>query len=464
MKRDRNSRQSPQGSTLVLSLIVLVMLSALATAMATMAGANAQMAENQRQGGRALGDAHSGLEVLRYYLQGINLSASVSPAERLQDIASQLQTRLAGPNEVDMNVSYDAGTRTLTITPVTLNAQSNESFAATLSHGDDYDTLDVVVTGSTPQVDRQVSVQYEFDTIGNPLFDFGIATRGPLNMQGNVDITGYNEEIEASIYIESLCDILALEMTGKSAVAGRVTIANGSAAVAIGNSSSIHGATGTAALQYIKIGDTPCEFPIPNPSEFAHYIQHTFDPATDPTSNVTLTNVEIPMNTNPSFSGHATIKGVMYIRSPNTVTFTGNATIQGLIVAEGSLDAEPSSLRHLDFGGSVDSYDVSTLPPEQFGDLTEQTGTFILAPGFSVCFRGSFETLNGVIAASGIEFQGNAGGTINGSIINYADECMSLAGNTDLVFNRSGVEECPAGFQPSTTVRFVANSYNEPVL
>ena len=143
------------------------------------------------------------------------------------------------------------------------------------------------------------------------------------------------------------------------------------------------------------------------------------------------------------------------------VSFTGNAEIHGLIVAEGDL-GNPSETDYLDFGGTVDSYDVSTLPSEEFGALTEQTGTFILAPGFRVYFRGDFGTVNGVIAASGVEFQGNAGGTINGSVINYSNDCMSLAGNTDLIFNRSGIEEVPAGFEPSVSLQFMPDSYYEP--
>jgi hypothetical protein len=283
-------------------------------------------------------------------------------------------------------------------------------------------------------------------------------------MQGNVDVEGYNENIEASVYIESSNDNLALAMTGKSAIAGMVSIANSSAFVDIGNKSSVYGAEGTDALAHITIGVDMCEFPVPDPTEFEHYTEgNVFDPATDPTTNVTLTNVQIPANANPSFAGHAIIQGVLYIKAPNIVSFTGNAEVHGMIVAEGDLD-QPSEENHLDFGGEVESYDVSTLPAEAFGDLVQQTGTFILAPGFSVSFRGSFDTLNGVIAASGVEFSGNAGGTINGSVINYSDSCMTLEGNTDLMFNRSGVQENPAGFEPYTTLEFVSDSYYEPVL
>jgi hypothetical protein len=450
-----------RGSVLLLSIIFIALFSALGVAMAAMSGTNVQLASNQRHASQALSSAQSGLEIVRYYLSSLSISASVAPGDRLEALATDLQTAFDNAGCQGTYAQYNAGTETMTISNITLNAQTNERFSASMSFGATYDDLTLVVTGRSQNANKQVAVDYQFNQIGNPIFDYGVATRGPLSMQGNVDVEGYNEVFEASVYIESSASTLALEMTGKSSIAGDVTIANGAALVDIANQSSVGGESGTDALDNVTIGATMCEFPVADPAVFEPYIQHTFDPATDPTSNVTLTNVEIPAGTNPSFSGHAVVRGIMYIRSPNIVSFTGNAEVHGLILAEGEVDF-PSENNHLDFGGNVDSYGVDTLPSEEFGDLRDYTGTFLLAPGFSVCFRGNFDCLNGVIAASGVEFNGNAGGTINGSVINYSDDCMSLAGNTDLVFNRSGVEKNPAGFQPSMRLDFLADSYYEP--
>jgi len=463
MKRAENlSHLKEEGSALILSLIFIVMFSAMATAMAALSGGNVQLAKNQKQGAQALASAHSGLEIARYYMAKVNLPASVSPADRLESIASSLQNAFADVGAQNLYASYNTSTQTLTIPNVTLDSQTSSSFDITIAYDGDYDTLSLVVTGSGGEATRRIGVKYGFTTIGNPIFDFGIATKGPLNMQGNVDIEGFNENIEASVYIESSNDNLALEMTGKSAIAGEVSIANGCACVDIANKSSVHGAEGSDALDYVTIGAEMCDFPVANPADFEGYIENTFA-AGDPTTNVTLRNIEIPANTNPSFSGHAVVEGIMYVRAPNVISFTGNAEIHGIILADGDAD-NPIEGCLIDFGGTVDSYDVSTLSEEEFGALTEETGTFLLAPGFRASFRGNFATLNGVIAASGVEFQGNAGGTINGSVINYSDECMTLAGNTDLVFNRSGVEKVPAGFTPATTLRYDASSYSENIL
>ncbi len=460
MKRSTHlTRTGRRGSALVLSILFVAVLSAMAVAMATVSGANVQVAHNQSQSGRALASAHSGLEVLRYYLQDVSIPIG-SPSNRLAAITQELQNTLADMENI--SVSYDAGTLTMTLESVTLDPEAGQSFAAAITYAKDandawdYDVLNVTITGNGGQAIKRVGVHYNCEEIGSPIFDYGIATRGPLRTQGNVDIETFNEMFAADIYIESLNSNVALEMIGKSSIAGKVTIGNSIANFLIANSSSILGEKGDAAGAHVKVAEQLLDFPVPDPSVFAAYSLTPYD------SNMgdTLTNIEILPDTNPSFAGGTTISGILYVHQPNIVTFRGNATITGIIAAEGSLD-NPSELNHLDFNGTVTSYDTSNLSEEDFGALTKETGTFIVAPGFSVSFGGNSSMINGVIAASGVEFYGNAGGTINGSIINYSDVQMDLQGNTDLMFNRSGRDKVPAGFAPQTTLEFVSDSYRE---
>ena len=58
-------------------------------------------------------------------------------------------------------------------------------------------------------------------------------------------------------------------------------------------------------------------------------------------------------------------------------------------------------------------------------------------------------------------FSGNAGGVINGTIINYSGDEMTLSGNSDLSFNHSGVTEAPAGFIPELVMTYNPASYTE---
>jgi hypothetical protein len=139
------------------------------------------------------------------------------------------------------------------------------------------------------------------------------------------------------------------------------------------------------------------------------------------------------------------LQGIIYIETPNMVVFTGHVTITGIIVGDGDM-TDDSGTNRIDFLGPVDSSPVTALP-EEFDELRDETGTFIMAPGFSLSFGGDLATINGAIAANGITFYGNAGGTIEGSVLNYSDIAMDLSGNNDLVFNRFVNTKMPAGFE-----------------
>lgn len=449
-----------RGGALIISMIFVLIFSALAVSMAAMSGTNVQLSDNQHNINSALSAAQSGLEIMRHYLSGMSISGEAAPADKLTTIAANINSNLyAYYDDTDPNNPI------VNIPSVILNSQSNQTFSATISYGADSNTLQIDILGNNNWFNRHIRANFNFATIGSSVFDFGIATKGSLHMSGNIDIEGLNEDIGASVYIESENDSNALIMSGKSAISGSVNIINPNANVDISSSSSIGGESGDDALDHVYFNASSSEFPVPCPANFEHYIENTFDPNdpnTDTTDNLTLTNVRILAGTNPHFSGSITIKGIMFIESPNIVKFSGSTDITGIIIANGDLDY-PSSENLLEFRGNITSHNISELPEEGFSDLKQETGTFLLAPGFSASFGGSFETLNGVIAASGIEFFGNAGGTINGSVINYADTPMTLSGNTNLIFNSSGTEENPTGFMPmpSRVLEFLPRSYSE---
>jgi hypothetical protein len=275
-------------------------------------------------------------------------------------------------------------------------------------------------------------------------------------------MSGANIELDGSVYIESESDPNALSIIGNSAIAGDVYITNPDAVVNLqGGQASIGGETGQAAIDnHVNIGVEPTTFPVPNPGYFWPYVQNTYDP-----NNVLgeYENVVIPAGTNPVF-GAVILKGVVFIQAPNVVTFTGNTDITGIIVGNGDLN-DNSGTNQIIFLGTVTSYPVTDLPLEpQFEQLRGETGTFLMAPGFTASFGGNFNTLNGAIAANGIEFFGDAGGTIGGSVLNYSPNAMVLTGNNDLFFNRSGTIEVPAGFETEIVLYYDSSSYSEVVL
>jgi hypothetical protein len=137
---------------------------------------------------------------------------------------------------------------------------------------------------------------------------------------------------------------------------------------------------------------------------------------------------------------------VLYIQTPNNVTFSGNLTVQGAIVVENDPKGGTAG-NSLTFGGNVSATSISTLPSgTTFPDAERAlSNVFLLAPTFKVSFSGNFGTIGGSMIADQFSFSGNAGGTVNGSVVGLADLPMSLSGTSDIVINSTGTTAYPPG-------------------
>jgi len=448
-----------RGSALVLSMMFVVMFSAMAVAVASMSGANVQIAENYRKVDNARSCAESGLEVLRYWMNRVEISGTTPVEDRFDALADALGADLSASGAT--NLSPVCTTSTITISDVWLNESLGQSFSAVLTKIDN-DNIRLDVTGYYKSFSRTIRSNYKFDTRASTVFDFGVASKGPVSLAGNVELAGVNLMVESNAYIESENTSLALSIVGNSQIAGEVKIVNPYAYVYLqGGKAGIGGDTGSDAMDHVTIGAGACEFPEMNPKEFVGYATNTLTAEMDTSADASYENLRIPAGMNPSFSGQVTLKGVVFVEAANVVTFSGGVDVTGIIVTNGD-DKDNSGTNQLIFTGNVAGHSVTELPQTaQFAGLHDDTGTFIMAPGFHVGFGGSFSTLSGAIAANGIQMWGNAGGVIHGSIINYSDAQMTLQGNTDLYFNRSGLTEVTAGFVPQWILYYDNSSYTE---
>gem|GEM_PF-293184 len=457
MKSPKKSvRRKCLGAVLIIAMIFMVTFLVLGIGIATIVDANVQIAYNQHQLGRALASAESGLEVMRYWLTRVRIPNSTAQSDYCATIIDSVRNDLAVNSISNIAVGINGS-----IPAVNLDTQDGQYFTGQIAiRAGEPNVLEVYATGGNERIRRTIKVSYDIGPDQHPIFDFGIATKGPLYVQGSTDVHGLNQNSEADVYIESKNTIDALSMKGRSAIAGDIQIANPDAVVSVGNSSSIGGENGQDAINnHVVIGAPPFDFPELDIVGFEDYVIDDFDPDVDTSSNMTLENIRIPANTNPHFSGNVILRGIVFIESPNIVQFTGNAEITGIVIGEGDLDF-PSDENRLIFRGNVNSQSVSGLSAA-CGDLRLETGTCVLAPGFSVSFGGSFLTLNGVIAASAVEFFGNARGIINGAVMNYGEDPMTLDGSVNLVFDRSGTQEIPAGFEFEIVLQYDPKSYSE---
>jgi hypothetical protein len=448
---------------MILAIILLAVFSSLCLAMVSMSSSNVRSADNHRKAGRALASAQSGLEVVRFAMSPVYMDGITQKVDRFGVLADFLAYDLASTNLSNVTVSYDGAGEAVSINLASSLNSEGQSFAATIQPTANIDVLQVDVTGTAGSLDRDIRVSYEFGTRMHNVFDFGVATKGPLNLLGNIELNGTNIAVEADVYIESANYDEALSIIGNSQIAGEVKITNPDGYADLqGGQAGIGGETGAAAHDHVEAGAPAAEFPVPMPGYFEQYVTgDTIDATTDTSVIASYDNVRIAGGTNPHFTADTTLRGIVFIETPNIVTFSGNVEIIGLIVGDGDVN-DNSGTNQIIFQGTISSSAVTELPGDsQFDGLREETGTFLMAPGFSTSFGGNFDTLNGVIASNGVKFFGNAGGTIEGSVLNYSDTPMELSGNSDLFFNRSGVDEVPAGFGPEIIMHYMSSSYSE---
>jgi Tfp pilus assembly protein PilX len=462
MFRKKRYRKKYKGIALVMAMLFVMVFSALSVAMFSMSSGNAIVATNLHTVNEARSAAESGLEVLRYYINQVAIDGLTPESARFDVLGSQIET-LMNADSSGM-ATFDDTVDTIYIgsinTPVNLNSTDDNHFYAQITPNSTEGAL-VSIIGEAGQVDRTISGGFSYGVRKNSVFDYGVASKGAVETS-SIDLDGLTVRVEADMYIESMTTAQALYLKNSS-IAGDVKIVNPDAYVTMSGASSIGGEGGIDAIvNHVEVGVEPTEFPEPNPSHFEQYVN---GPTIDSnnlatyTSSATLDNVRIAAGTNPTFDGNTTINGVLYVEQPNVVTIKGGATINGVIIGNGDV-TDNSGTNQFIFEGGVTSSSVASLDRATYGDLVDETGTFLMAPGFSVSMGGNFGTLNGCIACNGFTTYGNASGTIGGSIINYSPEVMHLGGD-DLFFNRSGITELPAGFVPEVVVYYDPSAYDE---
>jgi len=446
-----------EGAVLIIAMIFVVIFSALAVSMASMSGTNAQLASNQHKVGCALGSASSGLEVQRHWLTPVTMPSSTPQANYFSTIINTLQSDLDANSISNITLENDGS-----ILPVSLDSTTGQTFTGQMRISDSNSSvLEVFATGGDAQITRTIKVDFDIEPYKWPIFNFGLATKGPLNYTGNPTTTGATAAWEADIYIESTGSDTALSVGGNTKFDGNIMIGNPDADAVFGGDIIIDGDHGETAIDnHVFKGVDPVEFPEPDTARFGPYATgEIIDSSSDLTSpGMTLVNAKIEANTNPKFDGTVTIQGILLIESPNMVTFGKNVVLQGIIVGEGDVTADPVTDR-IDILGNFAS---GTYPSgAEFDAIRQEVGSSIVAPGFAMSFQGNFSTLEGVVAVSGVTFSGNVAAEIKGTIINYSETPMIIAGNATMNFDREASTKVPAGFDTHRVLTYKPSSYDE---
>ena len=246
-----SARSKNRGAVLIISMIFVVIFSVLAVSMAAMSGTNLQIAENHRKADHARACAESGFDVIRYWLSRVSISGTTTEDLRFSQIADSLKDDLT--SESITNITTSRIGSVVTIPSVTLDSPGQKSFYGTITRLDN-ETLRIDITGVCGSITRTIRANYNLGERAHNVFDFGVATKGPLIAKGNITIAGVNVAVESNAYIESLNNFVALTMIGNSHIAGTVKIVNHLATTDIGANSGVGGDTGADAMKHIEIG------------------------------------------------------------------------------------------------------------------------------------------------------------------------------------------------------------------
>lgn len=452
LRLPRRPFRTESGSALV---VVMIFTAVFATVIVSyLAGANAslQAAKMEAESRKAQVAAESGVAFVRQVLPEIDVSEATTMQETLVTLAAGLNARFQDTLFAGDTATVDGND--VLLPPVILNFPEGPSQFQVRIVGIDNNRYRVRSVGGFGQCDKAVNV--DFVAAGDDTFiaRFGVASRSKISMTGNTRIVGANHPEEGSVLSTTMTSTQAITMMGNINISGDVSVVNPEGTVKMTGNASIGGE--------IQIGVDNPQFPTINTDPYYPLATNIVNSSTKTSGNCSFENIRIVAGTNPTFSGNTTIRGVVYIESPNKVTFTGNLDIIGVIVTEGPGGTLDLNNNYLRFTGNTSTNGVSALPDtDQFRALKELDGSFLLAPGFEVNFTGNFSTINGTIAASKFKFTGNASGTVHGSVLNLDDTDFVMSGNSSLIIDHDGANMNPAGLEFPRTVTYVPGSYSE---
>ena len=448
-------------------MVVLALCTTLAVAMASGTTLNLARSDNMQKAFKAQLAAEGGLGFMLQSISGAKLSKDTD----YNTVMGNLAVALGGILDDTPNLggSVVSGTEsTVTIPAITVEGAVFSCVLTRLGpDGQGNQQCRVSVTGSAGGMSRLVSLDLRLKPASPALFDYGVASRGSIEIKGNAKILSISETADASIF-SAADDSTVIQANGNAKVAGDLYVCNDDiSTINLTGNVEVGGETDTDEIfaNHTHLNQDDPDFPELDLTPFDGLTTTVIDGSTPTGGDITFENARILPNVNPTFSGNITFNGIVYVEAPNKVKFTGNLVVNGFIVtSDGS--SLPLSDNQLTFTGNVSVPGVDALPDTaEFTAIKALTGTAILAPGFGVTFTGNNSGIDGLIAADQLTFRGNTslGGELTGMILGLTDLPMSLRGNTKITINRQDDDYTPVGFKYSSAFEVISDTYAETV-
>ncbi len=216
----RRTRRVRRGAVLVLSMIFIVVFSALAVALVSFAGASVEVASTQHKLNTALFAAQSGLECAKYLVKTVTLaetSANTVTDTEAQTVWSTLCTHVQNTmlDGLTPTLGSITGGNVLTISNMGFDEQDGSWTLSFYRYASDLRTIQIQSTGTDGEATRSVTMDMSI-TKANDVLSYAIASRGRMWLTGDTTING---DVFSSWDVAS---ISPFNMTSDSTVLGTV--------------------------------------------------------------------------------------------------------------------------------------------------------------------------------------------------------------------------------------------------
>ena len=458
------ARSRRGGAVYVLALVFLVLFGSLSVALFSASTLNLKMGENLSHSQAARLAAEGGMSWMLWHLGEVRMPPETTEDALIPNLADRLGAALNGTANLGAG-SISSTDQIISVPWITLDHGSFSCVLAMVPDGQGGQRCRLTVTGTRSGARCDVSIDLDPVTKRAKVFDYGVASRGRIVVSGSAVIEGVNKPGEASV-LSTRSEPVAIEAGGHATITGDLYVTGEDLDYVSlsGGGYTIGGESDPCQIleDHVHVNMDDPGFPEIDITPFVLLTKSIIDSNTDLTgSGLTFNNALVKADTDPDFRNHTVINGVLFIETPNVVTFHAGTTINGIVVTQ---DASGSNIaeNRLEFKGHVTAPGVDALPDgDEFANIKELTGTVILAPGFALTFRGNTHSINGTIAADQLDFRGNSdvSGNLTGTVLGLADMEMSLQGNTSIRIARPTDDILAAGFKHPLGLTPNADSY-----
>jgi len=468
-KNGRGRKRPPRSRYGVVYLFALLMLALMAVMTVRLAASTNLDLSRSRHMNDSLSaqlSAESGLQFMLVNLSKLRMPSATDSTTFMTKLSEGLANTFDGTSNVSGQAVSCSGS-TISVPAITAGALCFTCSISLLSpDADGAPRCRLTSIGSCGLSSRTVSLDMKMVDVSADAFNYAIASRGGISVSGNAEIGGMTSPDEASILSISQ-EAFAIAVGGSATVGGDLYLtADGEDSVHLqGGGLSVGGSSDITEIVDNHVHRLPEEpdFPELDLSPFEALATTVIDSGTNLDGpDLVVNNARIAAGTNPEFKQDTVINGILYIESPNTVTFKAKAVLNAIVVTEDATGLPGPN--ELYFKGQVTAPGVEALPDTpEFQTVKTHSGTVVLAPGFDVQFCGSVNSINGTIAADQFSFLGNSNvsGEIAGTIIGLSSKNLVMQGNATILVNKQDSNDTPAGFVHFKGLTVTAGTYSE---